>query len=153
MRRRPRHNNNEDVLEQTLWFPHLRPRVFQCSLVHGDTRQRLGTCHPVARLLELEDYVEKHIPPFTYAWLTERLEAEHAVLAIAFEPSRAGELLAGDSVCVTDERGSGHIAHGVIVDIFYRPRDNRTAWAEVDWTQGEEEFVEFFAVDSLGSGV
>ena len=126
-------DDNTDALESTLWYPHLRPTaVFQFSVIHAATKENLGHAQPALSLLEDSAYTTKHFPAFTQAWITEHQTEDISVWAVAMLPARCGALNEGDNVCLSQRLGAeAVVVHGRVVAMHYRPRDNRTAWAEI----------------------
>ena len=139
LRRGPRHrrlnedDDHTDALETTLWYPHLRPSsAFHYHVTHAITKQHLGLAQPAKVLLEDDAYTAKHLPPFTQAWLFDRETDDVSVWAVVLALSRCGELCVGEDVCLTKVAGQNRvIMHGRVLGLYYRPRDNRTAWAEI----------------------
>lgn len=112
-----------DAALETLAFP----RVVR-SLGLRVQRRTDGVCVGAC-----EAYDPEGVPPFTQRFLAEVAE-EHAgarVLGVVFDAGHYGDLEPGDAVYVYDAGTLAAHVVGRVARVFFRARDNRTAWVVV----------------------
>ena len=129
MRRWTRQDEHEAARAEAALETVAFPRAGRGALALRLLRQSDGAC-----VCECEALEPASVPPFTARFLSE-VAAEHgedaAVLGAVFGAGHEGDLEPGDAVYVYDARTLVRHAEGRAVRVFFRARDNRTAWVVV----------------------
>ena len=122
----------QDARTCTLFYPHRTPRIFKYVVVRCDDDAVLARAHPATALLADEKYADRHITDHTAHWLEEMQEDGMQMYALVCDGAARGAVQPGDCVALSHVEQSEDTARVEVVDIWYRPRDNWTAWMQVD---------------------
>ena len=122
----------EDARTCTLFYPHRTPRIFKYVVVRCEDDAVLARAHPATDLLDNDEYAERHITEHTAHWIEEMQEDGSRMYALVCDGPQRGAVQPGDCVTLTHVEHSVDTQRATVLDIWYRPRDNWTAWMQVE---------------------